>query len=182
MLPRLCRRPSVSEPDATQSSSADGRAGLLRKYRLLCLWRRGKDRSFETDASDADPSASNDGLADRSAMRALAEEFPGALRELDLLGLPELERRVSVLARAEADEPWIAWILCYHELMRAELARKLAAARGRIRDGAEPERGRKLSVAVLQDVALRFGVPAAQVAATLFPSRRGASLSLPPRM
>jgi hypothetical protein len=155
---------------------------LLRKYRLLCLWRRGKDRSFETHASDADPSASNDGLADRPAMRALAEEFPGALRELDLLGSPELERRVSVLARAEADEPWIAWILCYHDLMRAALARKLAAARQPLHNGAEPEArrlGGKLSAAVLQDVARVFSVPASEVAATLFPSRRQSSS--PPR-
>jgi len=173
----------VSEPDAPPPPSPDARAGLLRKYRLLCLWRRGKDRTFETDAShaDADPSASNAGLAERSAMRGLAEEFPGALRELDLLGLPELERRVSVLARGEADEPWIAWILCYHELLRAALARKLAAGREPLRIGAEQERDRvrtrggKLSVAVLQDVARRFGVPASQVAATLFPSRRARS-------
>jgi hypothetical protein len=186
MSPRLCRRPSVSEPGTPPPPSPDARAGLLRKYRLLCLWRRGKDRSFETDASDADPSASNDGLADRSAMRALAEEFPGALRELDLLGLPELERRVTVLAHADADEPWIDWILCYHALMRAALARKLAAAREPGRNGAGGETrtlGGKLSVAVLQDVARRFSVPAPQVAATLFPSRRGrSSLAAPPRM
>jgi hypothetical protein len=171
-------------------ASADARAALLRKYRLLCRWRRGKDQSFEPGAEISEVSAApEDGLASRAAMRALAEEFPGALRELDLLGLPELERRVVVLARAEAsdepEEPWIAWILSYHDVMRGELAKRLAAARGAggnvsatsevigalQGDLARPPGG-KLSLAVLREVARRFGVPSARIAATLFPSRR----------
>jgi hypothetical protein len=166
----------VSESDAAPPSP-DARAALLRKYRLLCLWRRGKDRAFATDTSEAhareaDGSESNQGVASRAAMRTLAEEFPGALRELDLLGLPELERRASVLARAASPDE------------TAELARKLTAARGPLRDGDREPRplGGKLSAAVLQAVARRFNVPVAQIAATLFPPRRGdASLPVPPR-
>src|SRR6187551_3805870 len=100
-------------------------------------------------------------------MRALAQEVPGALRELDLLGLPELERRVAVLARAEdAQEQWIAWILSYHQLMREVLAKKRSPVRQ-----ARPPEGR-ISLAVLAEVARRFGVPETELATTLFPPRR----------
>ena len=176
-------------PGDSPPASSDARAALLRKYRLLCSWRRGKDEAFA-------PGASGDGgVASPASMRALAQEFPGALRELDLLGLPELERRVAVLARArgagpepgESDdaEPWIAWILSYHALMRDVLATKRATAPGAKpgaapatttegafeRAVARPPAGR-ISLAVLGEVAQRFGVPTHRVAELLFPSRR----------
>jgi hypothetical protein len=148
----------VSEREEAAPLSA-GRAALLRKYQLLCSWRTGKDTSFAGGGERE--------VASRAAMRELAEEFPGALRELDLLGLPELERRVAVLARAENPrEPWIDWILSYHELMREVLVQR----RGPVRQ-ARPPAGR-ISLAVLAEVARRFGVPETEVAATLFPSRR----------
>src|SRR3569623_2027559 len=155
--------------------TAEVRAALLRKYRLLARWRRAKDLSFEApgDASE---------VAAPAAMRALAAEFPGALRELDLLGLAELERRIACLDR-EASElgrnKWIAWIGTYHALMRLALALRgptppapppLAAAHI-LRDVHQPPGGR-LSAAVLQALARLFQQPADEIRAVLFPPRR----------
>jgi|GEM_PF-760894 len=79
--------------DTEASVTPAALAALLRKYRLLARWRRAKDSSVTKGADTAEG-------ASPAAMRALAEEFPGALRELDLLGLPELERRVACLEAA----------------------------------------------------------------------------------
>jgi hypothetical protein len=165
----------VSEPQTRVSP--DVRAALLRKYRLLCVWRLGKDRSFATSAQPAqDAGESTEGLATRADLRTLSQEFPGALRELDRLGLPELERRVQVLAGDdEPDEQWIAWIASYHEVMRDELARR--------RSGDPPERLRppegKLSLAVLREVARRFARSPSEIATTLFPPRTARAPSSP---
>ena len=57
----------------------------------------------------------------RAALRELAREWPGALKELDTLATAEIERRATACAAGEA-EAWMAWSLRYHELMRAALA------------------------------------------------------------
>ena len=154
--------------------ATDVRVALLRKYRLLCSWRRGKDRSFEAGAHE-----STEGLASRADLRTLSEEFPGALRELDRLGLPELERRVAVLATADdpdepnqPDEEWIAWIASYHAIMRGVLAHKRGQPGGSPLSEARPPEG-KLSLAVLREVSRRFDRPVVEIAATLFPARTG---------
>ena len=156
--------------------TADVRATLLRKYRLLARWRRAKDLSVGARGDDAD-------VASPAAMRALAEEFPGALRELDLLGLVELERRVACLEDGGlgADgEPWIAWIDTYHALMRVALALRgptppaappLLGDEQFLRDVRRPPGGR-LSAAVLQALARQFQRPAPEIRAVLFPPRR----------
>ncbi|HTA18785.1 MAG TPA: hypothetical protein VK989_05810 [Polyangia bacterium] len=82
-------------------------AALARKYAALVELRRRRDVG---DAAAGGP-----------ALRTLATEFPGCLRELDALGLPELERRAAAAA-ANADEPWLSWIAGYHALMRGALA------------------------------------------------------------
>jgi len=106
--------------------------------------------------------------ATRAELRALAAEFPGALRELDTLGAAELARRSAACAAAlggEAEEPWMAWIDQFHARMRQALEARAA--------GAVPptENGRTLPV-VVQQVAAAFAVSPDLVAATLFPSRR----------
>ena len=159
---------------------------LLRKYRLLAEWRR---------VRDGGPGAS----PDRAALRALSVEFPGALRELDVLGLPEILRRLDLLGDvSRASEPWPAWILAYHRLMRAALAAKRAAGRTRrlseaalsevlaaanaevegdlvdeafARAAARPASGR-MAIVVLRTLGRHFGVPAEELATTLFPRRR----------
>jgi hypothetical protein len=141
---------------------------LARKYAALVELRRRRD-------GGGDPSGGG-------ALRALAAEFPGCLRELDTLGLPELERRALVTAAASHDagarEPWIEWIAAYHELMRAALALRDPARAGAVTVDAAfaaavraPPHGR-LAVVVLRALSVRFAVPAATISATLFPARR----------
>lgn len=91
------------------------RASLARKYATLAALRRAYDATRE--------------VATREVLRALATEFPGALRELDMLSLAEIDRRAEVLTDGP-EEPWMPWMLAYHGLMRSLLALKLAAARG----------------------------------------------------
>ncbi|HEY4184260.1 MAG TPA: hypothetical protein VGP07_04290 [Polyangia bacterium] len=153
----------MSDGDLTEATCA----ALLRKYRLLARWRRTKD-------------ADQGSGADQAALRALAAEFPGALRELDLLGLAELDRRVATLVAPPAAEaePWLSWIVAYHALMREALSLKRQpeqraplADDAFARDVARPPGGR-LSLVVLRAVARRFDVDPRAVADTLFPPRR----------
>jgi hypothetical protein len=168
----------------TAGVTADVRAALLRKYRLLARWRRAKD-------AEARGAGEATGGATAGEMRALAEEFPGALRELDLLGLAELERRAAHLATAPEYEPanenanenakWIAWISAYHALLRLALA-----LRGPTPPAATPSSpademflsdvrrppGGRLSAVVLQALGRHFGLPAEEIRAVLFPPRR----------
>jgi hypothetical protein len=160
------------------AGAGDGRADLARKYAALVALRRRRD-------GGGDP-------AGGGALRALAAEFPGCLRELDTLGLAELERRAAACA-GDADDvddgDWLDWIAHYHALMRGALAARAAsgdpaalvaaasAAAGLtldetfVRAVLAPPHGR-MSVVIFQALAARFGVPAAEIAATLFPVRR----------
>lgn len=172
----------------TRPTSAADRAALCDKYRRLAAWRRIRD-----GGSGAAP--------DRAALRTMSLAFPGALRELDVLGLDELVRRAEVLAAEPAsEEPWVPWIAAYHRLMRAALAAKGVAARARplsettraamldaaraiggdalvdeefVAAAARPAGGR-LAIVVLRTLSGHFGVPAARISATLFPARRPA--------
>jgi len=83
---------------------------LARKYRSLHSLRVARQR---------------DGAApDHARLRALATEFPGALRELDALPMEELLARASALEAVglgAAVEPWMTAMAGYHALMRAAL-------------------------------------------------------------
>jgi hypothetical protein len=161
-------------------TAGDARAALARKYAALVALRRRRDRG-------GDP-------AGGGALRALAAEFPGCLRELDTLGPAELERRAATCA-AGADEPWMDWIDAYHALMRGALAARAAAGEppartaaasaaaglpldeAFVRDVLAPPGGR-MGVVIFRALAARFGVPAATIAAALFPVRRPSPYSL----
>ena len=91
----------------------DAFAALARKYRTLAEVRREKARTREHTP--------------REVMRALAREFPGALRELDVLPLAELDSRAASLERAAQGEPparWMWWMARFHSLLRAALSIK----------------------------------------------------------
>lgn len=60
---------------------------------------------------------------DPAQLRALATEFPGALRELDALSLEALRARHDALTDATSP-PWVQWMAAYHGLMRLTLALK----------------------------------------------------------
>ena len=82
---------------------------LARKYRALAELRRGV-------------------LApEPPVLRALAREFPGALRELECLPLDAVDSRLAAVLGAiegEPVEPWIEWMVAYHQRMRLVLAVK----------------------------------------------------------
>jgi hypothetical protein len=154
-------------PDGNTLPAASLRA-LARKYQRLAAWRGRRD---------------GDGpAATRDQLRALAAEFPGCLRELDTLGAAELARRAAACATAAdqpaAQEPWMAWVDGYHALVRRALAAREARARGEAPGGDAFEAavlappGGRMGVVVMRALATRFGLPAATIAAALFPLRR----------
>jgi hypothetical protein len=119
--------------------SPDALGALARKYRTLGDLRRAKARG------EAAPV--------RAVFKALAEEFPGALNELDMLPLDEIDRRAAALEAAAtgAHEAWMAWLADYHALFRAALRIKLCLPRGRD----APEAG---AARLAQDVSRDVGI------------------------
>lgn len=91
-------------------------ADLVRKYDALLLLRA----TLTTPLSPEH----------RQRLRALAAEFPSALRELDALSTEVLLARRDDAASATPPR-WVAWMCRYHALMRDELARRRAGARER---------------------------------------------------
>ncbi len=129
------------------SSGSFALTRLARKYERLIELRR--------EPSDVRP----------ADLRKLAEEFPGALRELDALPLAELERRLSSVRSAIEGGPTealIEWLIGYHSLMRTALAvkRRLAGLRRpsgeharRLAEALTLEMGVTCSVELVQQVA-----------------------------
>lgn len=74
-------------------------------------------------------------VAPREELRALAAEFPGALKELDRLPMSTLVERADATTEASRDPakiaPWMRWITAYHALMAATLDARAALARAR---------------------------------------------------
>ena len=123
--------------------SDESLAALARKYRTLAEVRRAKQRSGEHTP--------------REEMRALAREFPGSLRELDVLPLDELDRRAIALEQAGrgfAVQPWMRWMADFHALLRAALSIK---ARLRGARSVDEERARELAASFEMDAAFVHG-------------------------
>lgn len=87
---------------------------LARKYATIRAMRRAHE-----DGTEGDP---------RDAMRALAAEFPGALRELDELPMETVEARLAALREPEPPA-WADAMSRYHGWMRLALAIKRAHRR-----------------------------------------------------
>jgi hypothetical protein len=75
------------------------RHSLLRKYQALYRLRQ------EAPLSSVPPTL---------ALRALAREFPGALREIDRMSMAEIQRRIQVLENAPEHAPVEASLLAVH--------------------------------------------------------------------
>jgi hypothetical protein len=93
---------------------------LRDKYeQMLCLRRLHARAKEEPDFIEPDP---------RPAMVALARRYPGALREIDVLPIADIEHRIAELHAAEADASRIAtWMNAqaeFHRLARGALAVK----------------------------------------------------------
>lgn len=129
---------------------------LAAKYRELAALRHARERG------EAPP--------ERDVFRKLAAAHPGALYELDTLPLPEIERRAEQLERAVTGlgplEPWMRWMVRYHQLVREELG-----ARRRRRAAGPRSRATLVAIRVIAD---EEGTAAEVVAAALFArARRG---------
>jgi len=157
---------------------------LARKYEIMSELRASLPPAVEPSADD------------RARLRALAAEFPGALRELDTLATDEIARRRDALTAAAAGgavEDWMHWLDGYHAHMRAALAIKRALTGGAIAPDeqqaiarasgvpvddvfvaavAAPPHGR-LNVVVFDRLAAATGVSAKTIWDTLFPPRKG---------
>jgi hypothetical protein len=87
---------------------------LLHKYQVMLHLR-----SASTDLSEVDRLA---------AVRALAKEFPGSLRELDGWTLAQICERVSALEsvciNAHAPEPWMLAQEAFHKVLRESLQQR----------------------------------------------------------
>lgn len=129
---------------------------LRGKYQRMREMRRAHD-----DGTEQDP---------RVQMRALATEFPGALRELDELPLTTIEQRIAQLSDAiERDLPptsWMIWMVDYHAQLRLALHQKRVGA------PLSKPAGTRLNSWVFEQLAERYGVLATDVEAQLFPARR----------
>jgi len=92
-------------------------AALCDKYREMVRLRR-----LDATGLAGDP---------RVEMRALAERFPGALREIDVRTLADLEARLGLLEAAHRGElpapAWAALQLSFHECLRLALKVKRSA-------------------------------------------------------
>jgi hypothetical protein len=161
-----------------------GLLALAHKYRRLRDLRRRKHGESAN--------------AVRSELRCLAEEFPGALRELDVLPLRVIEHRLAELESAASDgraAAWMSWMHEYHALMRLALdvkrripkrralddeqARALAESTSRragrscdpsfVRAVARPPGGR-LNRLVFEHLASRFETDTEIIHRTLFPA------------
>lgn len=101
-------------------------AALCDKYREMVRLRR-----LDAAGLAGDP---------RAEMRALAQRFPGALREIDVRTLADLEARLALLAAAHRGEQpapaWAALQLSFHECLRSALELKRSAGVARHPRGA----------------------------------------------
>jgi hypothetical protein len=161
-----------------------GLLALLHKYRRLHELRRRK-QSERVNAS-------------RVELRSLAEQFPGALRELDVLPMQLIEQRLAELeCAAQQGRPaaWMSWMHDYHALMRLALDVKRRLSKRRtlddlqaralaesvslragqtcdaafVRAVARPPDGR-LNRLIFEQLASRFETDTELIIATLFPA------------
>jgi hypothetical protein len=138
-------------------------------------------------------------VPERAVFKALAEQFPGALRELDMLPMDVIEMRRRALAEVLSGallEPWMTWLIAYHALMRVALWIKLRTAKqpdvtperaaflvqsvtrefgfgveeGFVVEVARPAMGR-LNTVVLRRLELIFGVNAEEIRAEIWGKR-----------
>jgi hypothetical protein len=175
----------VTAPTSRRPSAA----ALLRlafKYETLGKLRRAHARGEEMPA--------------RAVFKALAEEFPACLNELDTLPLEDIDARAEKLTRAAEGGPfedWMAWLTGYHALLRAALQIKVRLSRGSLLDDTRAERlaldagedvstpidavfvravreppGGRINAVVFARLAALHGVPAETIKRALFPRRR----------
>ncbi len=158
---------------------------LESKYAEILALRQARDRG--------------EPMPEKHVFKALAERFPGVLRELDTLPLEVVENRLLALRAAGVDgpiEPWMAWMSAYHALVRVALSIKLRTAKRQelspdrliflartagtevgfgvdeqfVMEVARPRAGR-INAVVMARLETMFGVPEMEIRKALFPGR-----------
>jgi len=159
---------------------------LAEKYETLLLLRRAR--------TNGEP------IPERAYFKDLADRFPGVLHELDTLPIELLDARARTLqsaAETNLIEPWMAWMIGFHALMRAALRIRIRSLKEReptearaldlaadarnlsgalvdvafVRSVLRPPRGR-ITAAVYEALSSTFGEPSAVIRAAIFPKRR----------
>src|SRR5262245_5277212 len=105
---------------AVSAHTAAALTRLHHKYEALADLRRARARG--------------EPIPPKAVFKALADEFPGALYELDRLPLEDIDARRAALAEAIAGgpaAPWMTTMAMYHALYRAALQVKARARKGR---------------------------------------------------
>ncbi|HEY8943196.1 MAG TPA: hypothetical protein VIM73_02990 [Polyangiaceae bacterium] len=190
LLPAAARILGRDETSAPELPRRSGALGLICRVRSLHSDLLALERKYRT-LLDLRRAARE---PDVGVLRALASEFPGALRELEILPLATLERRLQTVTGAVAGgepSPWVHWMLAYHRRMCLVLAikRKLGEARlepGAIARGVGAEFGEELDSQLVAKVARppggrlnrlvfellegEFGRSRAELESTLFPA------------
>jgi hypothetical protein len=122
----------VRKEGCSESGKRCSVAALLRKYERLIVLRRRRD---VLDAS-GEEWPSGEGIERKAAFRELAEEFPGALRELELPVAVLQARAADVaaeLATVEAggrvERVWVRVAIAFHHRLAEMLAVKIWLAR-----------------------------------------------------
>ncbi len=133
--------------------SHEALSALADKYAAIAALRHDRERGLP--------------IPERAVFKALAERFPGALHELDTLPLELVDARLAALQAALAGgviEPWMAWMVGYHALLRAGLRIRIRTTKDRV---CSEERARELA----EDAAKHAGIEidVAFVQATLRP-------------
>lgn len=141
-------------------------AALERKYRALLAIRR-------------DAAAGR--RAPRAVLRALAAEFPGALRELDNLPERALEERAAALEEAARDPacalPWMLPLAAYHALARAALSIRRTL---RSRRALAPGEAARLAATASLDAAAGWPAPLPGASAPLLDAAFVEAVAAPP--
>ena len=92
-------------------------------------------------------------IPERMVFKSFAERFPGVLRELDTLPMDAITSRRQALGVAVSGgvvEPWMAWMVAYHGLMRAALWIKIRTAK-------QPDVTQERMVFLLRVITSEFG-------------------------
>ncbi len=131
---------------------------------------------------------------ERAALRQLAADFPGALRELDAWATDEIARRYDEVqswlgAPTESPPRWMVWTSRYHVLMKQALAVRAVPRRAEFdwtawcagqgidfafAGAALAPPGGRLMVAVFRQLATEFAVAEDELWSALFPLRGAA--------
>jgi hypothetical protein len=114
---------------STVAVSREDLMALREKYRRLVDLRRSRDAA-EKAGLKAFPSEVR--AVRRAALRALAAEFPGALRELDVLTAARLRERLGEVERALSGGPVPEWLRAC-SLLHALLRERLRTGRGSLK-------------------------------------------------